>query len=86
MLKLTFMLWKCLSTPCQLCARLCASDCSKFGLVGGLDRITCAHNFHVTIYTDSGGGGGGVPRTIEWDLYSVKYGFKTFSMCSTIQA
>ena len=39
---------KCLSTPCQFCARLCTSDCSKSGLVGGLDRITCAHNFHVT--------------------------------------
>ena len=26
-------------------------DCSKPGLVGGLDRITCAHNFHVTEQT-----------------------------------
>ena len=34
-----------LSTPCQFCARLCTSDCSKSSLVGGLDRITCAHIF-----------------------------------------
>ena len=27
------------STPGQFCARLCTSDCSKSGLVGGLDRI-----------------------------------------------
>ena len=40
---------ECLSTPCQFCARLCASDCSKSGLVVGLNRIICAHNFHVTI-------------------------------------
>ena len=39
---------ECTSTPCQFCARLCTSDCSKSGLVGGLDRITCAHKFHVT--------------------------------------
>ena len=39
---------ECLSTPCQFCARLCTSDCSKSGLVGGLDRITCAHNLHAT--------------------------------------
>ena len=25
-----------LSTPCQFCARFCTSDCSKSGLVGGL--------------------------------------------------
>ena len=40
---------ECLSTPCQLCATLCTFDCSKSGLVGGLDRITCAHNFNVTM-------------------------------------
>ena len=32
---------ECLSTPCQLCTRLCTSDCSKSGLVGAHDRITC---------------------------------------------
>ena len=26
-------------TPCQFRARLCTSDCSKSGLVGGLDRM-----------------------------------------------
>ena len=40
---------ECLSIPCQFCARLCTSHCSKSSLVGGLDRITCAHNFHVTV-------------------------------------
>ena len=30
-----------LSTPCQFCAKLCTSDCSKSGLIDGLDRITC---------------------------------------------
>ena len=39
---------ECPNTPCQFCARLCTSDCSKSGLVGGLDRITCANNSHVT--------------------------------------
>ena len=33
----------------QFCARLCTFDCLKSGLVGGLDRITCAHSFHVTL-------------------------------------
>ena len=36
---------ECLSTPCQFCARLCTSDCSKSDLVGGLDRMPCAHIF-----------------------------------------
>ena len=40
-----FLAVECLSTPCKFCARLRMSDCSKSGLVGGLDRITCAHNF-----------------------------------------
>ena len=38
---------ECLSTPCQCCARLCTSDGSKSGLIGGLDR-TFSHIFHVT--------------------------------------
>ena len=41
---------ECLSTPCRFCPRLRTSDCSKYGLGGGLDRITCAHNFHVKIF------------------------------------
>ena len=40
---------ECLNSPCQCCARLCTSDCSKSGSVGGFDRITRAHNFYATI-------------------------------------
>ena len=34
-----------LGTPCQFCDKLCTCDGSKSGLVGGLDRMMCAHIF-----------------------------------------
>ena len=42
---------ECLSTPCRFCPRLRTSEYSKSGLGGGLDSITCAHNFYVKIFS-----------------------------------